>query len=287
MAPNDDHATATVADCSHENPELPAPQARAPDRRTGALVGPVPRLDPRPHDLRALGRWLDVTPTTWAGRIASPLGALTIAALLFVRIAGYGLGAAARSGSSGTPAPSASSTSGMGMGGGAPTSTPANVPEATQQYGDQPATFTTDSDGAKHFTFTAEQVMWSPLKGARVLAWTLGGTVPGPQIRVTAGDHLRITVINRLPKATALHWHGLEVPSDQDGVPGVGMRPIQPGQTYTYDFGVGDQDVGTHWYHSHYDDLEQVGGGLYGAFIVDPRPGSAQAQQAIPADVTE
>ena len=70
-----------------------------------------------------------------------------------------------------------------------------------------------------------------------------------------------------------------------DGVPGVGMKPIQPGQTYVYDFTVHDVDVGTHWYHSHYDDMEQVAGGFYGAFIVDPRPGTLLAQQAIKADV--
>jgi len=127
--------------------------------------------------------------------------------------------------------------------------------------------------------------MWEVVKGQRVLAWAIDGTVPGPTIRVTAGDHVRITLTNHLPKATALHWHGLEVPSNQDGVPGVGMQPIQPGQTYTYDFMITNDDIGTHWYHSHYDDLEQVAGGLYGAFLVDPRPGTPQAAQAIKADV--
>src|SRR5262249_56437518 len=135
------------------------------------------------------------------------------------------------------------------------------------------------------FTRTAQQVMWEPVKGQRILAWTLDGTVPGPMIRVRAGDHVRITIVNHLPAATAIHWHGLQVPTDSDGVPPVGMKPIQPGQRYTYDFTIRDDDVGTHWYHSHYDDLRQVGGGLYGAFIVDPRPDSPQARQAIVADV--
>jgi FtsP/CotA-like multicopper oxidase with cupredoxin domain len=167
---------------------------------------------------------------------------------------------------------------------------PANVPDATQQYGNQPARFVIDADGAKHFTLTAEQVLWQPVKGQKVLAWTLDGTVPGPMIHATAGDHIRITIINHLPEATAIHWHGLEVPTDNDGVPPIGMKPIQPGQSYTYDFTLRDEDAGTHWYHSHYDDIKQVGGGMYGAFIVDPRPGSAEYQpmmQAEHADVDQ
>jgi len=162
---------------------------------------------------------------------------------------------------------------------------PSNVPNAAQDYGNQLAKYTIDADGAKHFTLTAMQVMWEPVKGHRQLAWTINGTVPGPMIRVTAGDRVHVTFINHFPEATAVHWHGLEVPSSQDGVPGVGQNPIKPGQTYEYNFTVSDQDVGTHWYHSHYDDLTQVPGGFYGAFIVDARPGSVQAQQAIHADV--
>jgi FtsP/CotA-like multicopper oxidase with cupredoxin domain len=68
------------------------------------------------------------------------------------------------------------------------------------------------------------------------------------------------------------------------------MKPIQPGQSYTYDFTLQDVDAGTHWYHSHYDDLKQVSGGMYGAFIVDPRPGSPEYKpmmQAERADVDQ
>jgi FtsP/CotA-like multicopper oxidase with cupredoxin domain len=131
---------------------------------------------------------------------------------------------------------------------------------------------------------TAEQVMWQPVKGKKVLAWTLGGTVPGPLLQATAGDHVRITIVNHLPEATAIHWHGLEVPTDNDGVPPVGMQPIQPGQSYTYDFVLHDQDAGTHWYHSHYDDLRQVSGGMYGAFLIAPRPGSREYQPMLQAE---
>jgi FtsP/CotA-like multicopper oxidase with cupredoxin domain len=229
---------------------------------------------------------------TWGRRLASPLGALAIAVVLIVGLVGFGLGAVIN-GTANSTAPGGSSASqstggmgGMSMGGGSSgTTSTAKVPNATQQYGNQLAKYVVDADGAKHFTFTAQQVMWQPVKGTRVLAWTLDGTVPGPMIHVTAGDHVRITIINHFPEATAIHWHGLEVPMGADGVPALGMKAIQPGAKYTYDFTVRDEDAGTHWYHSHYDDMTQVGGGLYGAFIVDSRPGSPQAKQAIRADV--
>ncbi|HLZ20845.1 MAG TPA: multicopper oxidase domain-containing protein [Ktedonobacterales bacterium] len=222
-------------------------------------------------------------------RIFTPLGTLALCGMLIVALLGFGIGASVHaSGSSGgsaggsqTASGSSGGMSGMGSGSSSSAST-ANVPDATQQYGNQPAKFVIDPDGVKHFTMTAQQVMWQPVKGQKVLAWTLDGTVPGPVIHVTAGDHIRITIINHLPEPTTIHWHGLEVPTDNDGVPPIGMKPIQPGQSYTYDFTLNDQDAGTHWYHSHFDDLKQVGGGMYGAFLVDPRPGSPEYQPMQP-----
>src|SRR5579859_7761154 len=203
-------------------------------------------------------------------RIFTPLGTLALCGMLIVALLGFGIGASVHaSGSSGgsaggsqTASGSSGGMSGMGSGSSSSAST-ANVPDATQQYGNQPAKFVIDPDGVKHFTMTAQQVMWQPVKGQKVLAWTLDGTVPGPVIHVTAGDHIRITIINHLPEPTTIHCHGLEVPTDNDGVPPIGMKPIQPGQSYTYDFTLNDQDAGTHWYHSHFDDLKQVGGGMY------------------------
>lgn len=217
--------------------------------------------------------------------ITAPIGVIFISVVVMVALLSFGMGASQTNNNSSSSASSAStSSSSMTMGDNTQATPATNVPNATEQYGNQLAKYTIAPDGAKHFIFTAEQVMWEVVKGHRVLAWTINGTVPGPMIRVTAGDHVRITLINHFPTATAIHWHGLEVSTGQDGVPGVGMNPTQPGQTYVYDFVVHDQDVGSHWYHSHYDDLEQVAGGMYGAFIVDPRPGTTQAQQAIHAD---
>lgn len=234
---------------------------------TSAIDEPI--LVERPMQRPAISRnfWRHLT---------SPIGTMVTVLLLIIVLLSTFLTVALVNGrGSSTQTTSDTSTSNTNT----TNAVPANVPNATQEYGNQLAHYVIDTDGAKHFTFTTEQVMWEVVKGQRVLAWTINGTVPGPMIRVTAGDHIRITVINHFPKPTAIHWHGLEVPTNQDGVPGLGMKPIMPGQTYTYDFIIHDQDVGTHWYHSHYDDLEQMGSGMYGAFIVDPRPGTLQWQQ--------
>jgi manganese oxidase len=232
-------------------------------------------------DERRERAWRRAHPPTLARRLFSPAGLLVASALVLTAFGGFGAGAALNSaGSSAAPAGASSSSGGSmaGMGGSSAASaaSAANVPDATQEYGNQPAKFVMDPGGIKHFTLTAEQVMWQPVKGKKMLAWTLDGTVPGPMIQATAGDHVRITIINHLPEATAIHWHGLEVPTDNDGVPPIGMKPIEPGHSYTYDFTLRDQDAGTHWYHSHHDDLTQVGGGMYGAFLVAPRPGSPE-----------
>ncbi len=221
-------------------------------------------------------------------RLTIPMTLIVVIAVALAGSLGFAMGqfihGGSSNGSSATQASSSSSSMNMGS---SSSSAPANVPDATQPYGNQPLAYTIDPDGAKHFTMTAEQVMWSPVKGTKVLAWTLNGTVPGPMIRVTAGDRVHITIINHLPEPTSIHWHGFEVPTDTDGVPPLGQKPIQPGQSYDYSFTILDTDAGTHWYHSHYDDLTQVGGGMYGAFIVDPRPGSAQAALEPKVDVDQ
>lgn len=218
------------------------------------------------------------------GNPISPYAVLAIFSIIMVGLLAFGIGASATGTPSSVASTSSSTNDTMTMNNPAATPTP-SVPNATQQSGGQLATYTLDPDGAKHFKFTAKQVMWQPVKGHSVLAYTIDGTVPGPTIRVTADDHVRITVTNHLPQSTTMHWHGLELPSNVDGVPGIGQNTIQPGQTYTYDFTVHDEDAGTHWYHSHDNDITQVMGGFYGAFIVDPRPGSPEAKVEPKADV--
>jgi FtsP/CotA-like multicopper oxidase with cupredoxin domain len=103
--------------------------------------------------------------------------------------------------------------------------------------------------------------------GRRVKAWTYNGSIPGPLIRVNVGDRLIVRFTNRLPAATTVHWHGLRVPAQMDGVPGHSQPEVAPGGTFTYDFIV--PDAGLYWYHPHVMSAAQVGFGLYGAFLVN------------------
>jgi FtsP/CotA-like multicopper oxidase with cupredoxin domain len=101
-------------------------------------------------------------------------------------------------------------------------------------------------------------------------AWTFNGIVPGPVIRVNEGDKVKFVVKNDLPEGTAVHWHGMELPNQMDGVPGVTQSEIAPKRSFTYAFTA--LVPGTHWYHSHMGG-GQIGRGLYGAFEVVPRLG--------------
>ena len=80
-------------------------------------------------------------------------------------------------------------------------------------------------------------------------AWTYNGQVPGPVIKVADGDKVAIVVKNELPQSTSVHWHGIEVPNDMDGVPYLTQDPITPGKTFTYSFAAHGPAVGM--YHSH------------------------------------
>jgi CopA family copper-resistance protein len=98
-------------------------------------------------------------------------------------------------------------------------------------------------------------------------AVTVNDSLPGPLIRLKEGQHVRIAVTNALAdEDTSIHWHGLLVPFQMDGVPGVAFPGIKPGETFTYDFPV--RQAGTYWWHSHSGLQEQVG--LYAPMIIDP-----------------
>jgi FtsP/CotA-like multicopper oxidase with cupredoxin domain len=97
--------------------------------------------------------------------------------------------------------------------------------------------------------------------------WSYNQSVPGPEIRVRQGDWLRVVVKNGLPQETTVHWHGLRIPHDMDGVPGLTQPPIRPGEEFRYAFQV--PDAGTFWYHPHVRSSEQQGRGLYGVLIVE------------------
>ncbi len=110
------------------------------------------------------------------------------------------------------------------------------------------------------------------LGGTVVETWAFGDSVPGRPIRATAGDRVKVAFTNRLPMATSVHWHGLAIRNDMDGVPGVTTPETASGASFAFDFVV--PDPGTHWFHPHHG--LQMDRGLYAAFIVDDpaEPGS-------------
>lgn len=105
------------------------------------------------------------------------------------------------------------------------------------------------------------------LPGKLTPVWSYNGGLPGPLIRAQQGDRLIVHFTKNLPEDTSIHWHGLRVPNDQDGVPGYTMDPIRPGETFTYDFTL--PDAGTFWYHPHVNSAAQVGWGLYGPMVIE------------------
>jgi FtsP/CotA-like multicopper oxidase with cupredoxin domain len=97
-------------------------------------------------------------------------------------------------------------------------------------------------------------------------ATAVNGQVPAPLLRIREGDTVTLRVTNRLSEPTSIHWHGLLVPADMDGVPGLSFAGIEPGETFIYRFTV--NQTGTYWYHAH-SLHEQTG--LFGAIVVEPR----------------
>jgi FtsP/CotA-like multicopper oxidase with cupredoxin domain len=105
--------------------------------------------------------------------------------------------------------------------------------------------------------------------GRKTKVWTYNGLLPGPYIRAARGDRLIVHFRNSLPESTTIHWHGVRVPNDMDGSPGVTQPLVPPGGEFTYDFVL--RDAGTYWYHPHQDSAAQVGFGLYGPIVItDP-----------------
>ena len=103
------------------------------------------------------------------------------------------------------------------------------------------------------------------LGGPVVATWSYGGQIPGPEIRVRKGQILQALLVNRLPVETTVHWHGVAIRNDMDGVPGMTQAPVPAGREFTYGFAVADP--GTYWYHPHVG--VQLDRGLYGPLIVE------------------
>lgn len=105
--------------------------------------------------------------------------------------------------------------------------------------------------------------------GLQGACWGYNGRVHGPTLEAFEGETVRIFVTNRLPVPTSVHWHGLHIPCGQDGVAGLTQRPIEPGETFVYEYTL--RQHGTFLYHSHFDEMTQMAMGLMGLFIIHPK----------------
>ncbi|MFE5934139.1 multicopper oxidase family protein [Streptomyces sp. NPDC056470] len=120
----------------------------------------------------------------------------------------------------------------------------------------------------RRFKLTAVETPLDLGGGRTVRSWAYGDDLPGKEVRVTAGDTLALTLANNLPEATSVHWHGLALRNDMDGVPGLTQRDINPGGSFDYRFAV--SHPGTYWFHPHSG--VQQDRGLYAPLIVeDPK----------------
>ena len=119
----------------------------------------------------------------------------------------------------------------------------------------------------REFALTAAPATLPLLDGQPLAVWAYNDQVPGPVLRVRLGETVRATLTNRLPQPTTIHWHGVRVPNAMDGVPGVTQSPVQPGETFVYEFT--PKDAGTFWFHPHLHSSEQIERGLFGVLIVE------------------
>jgi FtsP/CotA-like multicopper oxidase with cupredoxin domain len=121
--------------------------------------------------------------------------------------------------------------------------------------------------GVKEYELRCTALKREFLPGYPMDVWGYNGSMPGPLVEATQGDRVRFVVHNDLPEPTTVHWHGLELPVQYDGVPGVTQKPIMPGKPYVYEFDL--HQAGTFFYHSHMAMQEAFG--MVGGFVIHPK----------------
>jgi len=121
----------------------------------------------------------------------------------------------------------------------------------------------------KVFHLVAEEVEHEMAPGLKAKFWGYNGRVHGPLIEAVEHERVRIYVTNRLQASTTVHWHGILLPNGMDGVGGLNQKAIQPGETFKYEFTT--RQHGTNMYHSHHDEMTQIGMGMTGLFVIHPR----------------
>jgi uncharacterized cupredoxin-like copper-binding protein len=139
-------------------------------------------------------------------------------------------------------------------------------PAKTEGVGNTELTPIVSDDGYKVFNITASIIKWEVEPGKIVEGWAYNGQIPGPILRANVGDKVRIILKNDLPESTSLHLHGVRVPNAMDGVDPYTQKPIEPGQTFNYEFTALEPAVGM--YHSHHNAQVQVPNGLAGALLI-------------------
>ena len=144
-------------------------------------------------------------------------------------------------------------------------------------------------DGTKVFRLVASIFEWELEPGLMVEGWGYNGTIPGPVIKVDVGDRVQVIVENELPMGTDVHWHGVRVPNDQDGVAPLTQDLIAPGETFTYEFTADEPAVGM--YHPHNHGQKKLPNGMFGAFLIGdvgtdiPFPSGTVGGREIPEDI--
>ena len=122
--------------------------------------------------------------------------------------------------------------------------------------------------GVREIHLEAREVRWELAPGKVIKGMAYNGQIPGPELRLEEGERVRIVLRNSLPEPTTIHWHGVDVPNPMDGVPGITQKPVQPGETFVYEFEA--RPAGTRWYHTHFQEHRQLDLGLYAPLIIEP-----------------
>jgi multicopper oxidase len=123
-------------------------------------------------------------------------------------------------------------------------------------------------NGVRELYLEAREITWELAPGKAIKAMAYNGQIPGPELRLKEGERVRILLKNALAEPTTIHWHGVDVPNPMDGVPGVTQKPVQPRETFVYEFEA--QPAGTRWYHTHVQEHRQLDLGLAAPLIIEP-----------------
>ncbi|MEO1058455.1 MAG: multicopper oxidase domain-containing protein [Actinomycetota bacterium] len=142
------------------------------------------------------------------------------------------------------------------------------------------------ADGTKRFELVAEVIPWEVAPGEFVEAWAYNGQVPGPWIQLEVGDEVEVELTNLTPMSTDIHWHGIHVPNDQDGVSPYTQDPIRTGESFTYRFTADDPAIGM--YHAHMHSQTSVINGMFAPLTIGENPipyGETFSGVTIPEDL--